>query len=127
MILSHIYLPFWGWGGGGRSFICCIILLIKFTITIFCMFHLEQSYKFKNAIVLSLLFYVHTTFIVLKSNRARIFKQPMGARNRVGRGLSYRSARLHRRAELIPRKSILALLKSLKIRAQLAQCSKTTL
>jgi hypothetical protein len=41
------------------------------------------------------------------------FKQSMGARNRVGTGLSYRPARLHRLAE-----SILGLLKSLKIRAQ---------
>ncbi len=40
--------------------------------------------------------------------RAGIFKQSMGARNRVGIALSYRPARL----------SILGLLKSLKIRAQ---------
>jgi hypothetical protein len=32
--------------------------------------------------------------------RAGIFKQSMGARNRVGIGLSYRPARLHRLAEL---------------------------
>jgi hypothetical protein len=41
----------------------------------------------------------------------------MGARKRVGIGLSYRPARLHRLAELIPCESILGLLKSLKIRA----------
>jgi hypothetical protein len=35
-------------------------------------------------------------------NCARIFKQSMGARNRVGIGLSHRPARLHRLAELIP-------------------------
>jgi hypothetical protein len=34
--------------------------------------------------------------------RARIFKQSMGARNRVGIGLPYRPARLHRLAEFIP-------------------------
>jgi hypothetical protein len=34
--------------------------------------------------------------------RAGIFKQSMGARNRVGIGLSYRPARLHRLAEFIP-------------------------
>jgi hypothetical protein len=34
--------------------------------------------------------------------RARIFKQSMGARNRVGKGLSYRPARLHRLAEFNP-------------------------
>ncbi len=34
--------------------------------------------------------------------KAGIFKQSMGARNRVGIGLSYWPARLHRRAELIP-------------------------
>jgi hypothetical protein len=39
----------------------------------------------------------------------------MGARNRVGIGLSYWPARLHRLAELIP-----GLLKSLKIRAHKA-------
>ncbi len=33
---------------------------------------------------------------------AGIFKQSMGARNRVGKGLSYRPARLHRLAEFIP-------------------------
>jgi hypothetical protein len=33
---------------------------------------------------------------------AGIFKQSMGARNRVGTGLSYRPARLHRLAEFIP-------------------------
>ncbi len=31
-------------------------------------------------------------------NRAGIFKQSMGARNRIGIGLSYRAARLHRLA-----------------------------
>jgi hypothetical protein len=40
----------------------------------------------------------------------------MGARHRVGIGLSYRSARLHRLAELIPE-----LHKRLKIRAQYVQ------
>ncbi len=34
--------------------------------------------------------------------RAGIFKQSMGARNQIGIGLSYRPARLHRLAELIP-------------------------
>jgi hypothetical protein len=34
--------------------------------------------------------------------RAGIFKASMGARNRGGRGLSYRPARLHRLAEFIP-------------------------
>jgi hypothetical protein len=33
---------------------------------------------------------------------AGIFKQFVGARNRVGIGLSYRPARLHRLAEFIP-------------------------
>ncbi len=33
---------------------------------------------------------------------AGIFKQSMGARNRVGIGLSYLPARLHRLAELVP-------------------------
>ncbi len=35
-------------------------------------------------------------------NRAGIFKEAMGARNRGGRGLSYRPARLNRLAEFIP-------------------------
>ncbi len=39
--------------------------------------------------------------------RAGIFKQSMGARNRVGMGLSYRPARLHRLAESIPRNRFL--------------------
>ncbi len=46
---------------------------------------------------------------------AGIFQQSMGARNRVGIGLSYRPARLHNLAELVPwKKSILGLLKSFK-------------
>jgi hypothetical protein len=47
---------------------------------------------------------------------AGIFKQFRGARNRVGIGLSYWPAWLHRLAALIPWKSILGL-KGLKIRA----------
>jgi hypothetical protein len=43
---------------------------------------------------------------------AGILKQSMGARNRVGIGLSYRSVRLHRLAESIP-----GLLKSIKIKS----------
>jgi hypothetical protein len=35
-------------------------------------------------------------------NRAGIFKQSMGARNRAGMGLPYRRARLRRLAEFIP-------------------------
>ncbi len=46
------------------------------------------------------------------------FKQSLGARNRVGIGLSNRPARLHRLAELISLESSLGLLKSLKFRAQ---------
>jgi hypothetical protein len=45
--------------------------------------------------------------------RAGILGQSMGARNRVGIGLSYRTARLHRLAETL--ESIPWLLKSLKI------------
>ncbi len=37
-----------------------------------------------------------------EASRARIFKKPMGARNRGGTELSYRPARLHRLAEFIP-------------------------
>ncbi len=51
--------------------------------------------------------------------RAGIFKQSMGARNRVGIGLSYQPARLHRLAEFIPwNRSIPGLHKRLKVRAQ---------
>ncbi len=46
----------------------------------------------------------------------------MGARNRVGIGLSYRPARLHRLAEIYSLESILGLLKSKKIRALIGQC-----
>jgi hypothetical protein len=42
---------------------------------------------------------------------AGIFKQSMGARNRVGIGLSYRPDRLHRLAELIPWNRFLGSLK----------------
>jgi hypothetical protein len=47
---------------------------------------------------------------------AGIFKQCVGTRNRVGIGLSYRPARLHRFAELIPWHRLLGSFKSLKIR-----------
>jgi hypothetical protein len=39
---------------------------------------------------------------MLKKTSAGILEQSMGARNRVGTGLSYRPARLHRLAESIP-------------------------
>ncbi len=43
--------------------------------------------------------------------RAGILKQSMGSRNRVGIELSYRPARLHRLAELIPWNGFLGSLK----------------
>jgi hypothetical protein len=43
--------------------------------------------------------------------RAGIFKQSMGARNRVGIGLSYQPARLHRLEELLSWNRILGSLK----------------
>jgi len=46
---------------------------------------------------------------------AGTFKQSMGARNRVGIGLSYWSARLHRMAELVHWKRFLGSLKVHKI------------
>jgi hypothetical protein len=42
------------------------------------------------------------TQLQIEQIRAGSFKQSMGARNRVGIGLSYRPARLHRLAELNP-------------------------
>ncbi len=57
---------------------------------------------------------------LLSLSRAGIFKQSMRARNRVGRGLSFRPARLRRLAELNPWNLFLELLKSLKIRALLS-------
>ncbi len=49
-------------------------------------------------------------YYVAWRSSAGILEQPMGTRNRVGIGLSYRDARLHRLAESIP-----GLLKSIKI------------
>jgi hypothetical protein len=40
-------------------------------------------------------------------NRAGIFQQSIGARNRVGIGLSYRPARIHKLAELVPWNGVL--------------------
>jgi hypothetical protein len=51
-----------------------------------------------------------------RSTRAGIFKQSMGARNRVGIGLSYRPARLHSFLGIDP-----GLHKRLEIRAQATQ------
>jgi hypothetical protein len=53
--------------------------------------------------------YMHLRHLV---HRAGIFKKSMGTRHRVGIGLSYRPARLHRLAESIP-----GLHNRLKIRA----------
>jgi hypothetical protein len=47
----------------------------------------------------------------MKMTCAGIFKQSMGARNRLGIELSYRTARLHRLAELIPWNRFLGSLK----------------
>jgi hypothetical protein len=47
---------------------------------------------------------------------AVIFNQSMGARNREGIGLSYRAAKLHRLAELIPWNRFLGSLKIEKFR-----------
>jgi hypothetical protein len=60
--------------------------------------------------------------IICPTNRqnwfsAGIWEQSMGARNRVGIGLSYRPARLHRLAKSVPSNRFLGLLKSLKIPA----------
>jgi hypothetical protein len=41
-------------------------------------------------------------YVKVISERLPFFEQSKGARNRVGIGLSYRPARLHRLAELIP-------------------------
>ncbi len=49
-----------------------------------------------------------------KITRAEIFKQSMGAVNRVGIGLSYRPTKLHSLAELIPWNRFLGSLKFLK-------------
>ncbi len=53
----------------------------------------------------------------IQSNCAGILEQSMGARNRVGIGLSYRPARPHRMAGIDYLESSLGLLKSWKIRA----------
>ena len=47
-----------------------------------------------------LYFFYQSTLLVFY--RAGIFKKSMGARHRVGIGLSYRPARLHRLTEFIP-------------------------
>jgi hypothetical protein len=52
--------------------------------------------------------------------RAGILEQSMGARNRVGIGLSHRPARLHRLAESIPWNRFLGSLKVKKYRHRLA-------
>ncbi len=50
--------------------------------------------------------------LIILVNCARIFRQPVGARNRLGIDLSYRPARLHRLAELIPSNQFLGYFKN---------------
>ncbi len=50
-------------------------------------------------------------FLTMPLSCAGIFKQSMGARNQVGIELSYRPARLHRLAELVPWSRFLGSLK----------------
>jgi hypothetical protein len=57
------------------------------------------------------LFSDHAAFILFLETNAGIFKQSMGARNQVGIGLSYRPARLHSLAELVPWNRFLGSLK----------------
>ncbi len=56
-----------------------------------------EIYLFKHTVSVE---YVQSTFDI--HTCAGIFKQSMGARNRVGIGLSYRPVRLHSLAELVP-------------------------
>jgi hypothetical protein len=55
-----------------------------------------------SSLLLALQYYVIPGLKHGGQNSAGIFKQSMGARNRVGIGLLYRPARLHRLAETIP-------------------------
>jgi hypothetical protein len=72
---------------------------------------MEGYVRHVDTLVRMLLKISRLDFLAHVSCGAEIFKQSMGAWNRVGIGISYRPARLHRLAELIP-----GLHKSLKIR-----------
>jgi hypothetical protein len=61
---------------------------------------LEKEFRYKLATIGQKTSY--QTSLIQSAARAGIFKQSMGARNQGGIGLSYRPARLHRLAKLIP-------------------------
>ncbi len=74
--------------------------------------HAVKRYPLYHSLGLSILFVTGGDFAKITLQKAEgsmvralssagIFKQSMGARNRVGYGLSYRPARLHRLAEFI--------------------------
>ncbi len=76
-------------------------------LSIFSMYFWSQN-SVDSLFVLNLAFNISKKFTKCrlclkteKENRAGNFKQSMGARNRVGKGLLYRPSRLHRLAELI--------------------------
>jgi hypothetical protein len=65
--------------------------------------------------------------VVHRPASARILEQSMGARNRVGIGLSYRPARLQRLAELIPWNGFLGSLKVSLYRLRLHSLAESIL
>jgi hypothetical protein len=73
-------------------------------------------YRLKQRLLKYCLFFSEKVFLALNVYYG-IFKQSMGARNRVGIGLLYRAARLHIVGGIGSLESILGLLISLNIRA----------
>ncbi len=65
----------------------------------------SQKYLYNDTIKCTIPLHKQILFLQRNGNiqyRAGIFKESMGARNRGGRGLSYRPARLHSLPEFIP-------------------------
>jgi hypothetical protein len=82
-----------------------------------CATELETTVECQIMIILTFAFAFYAVFPSCKPVKmvsllcAGIFKQSLGARGRLGIGLSYRPARLHSLAELVPRNRFLGSLK----------------
>jgi hypothetical protein len=117
----YIFLPIGGFFGSHHCHTVIVGLVSPQLTDFFSLLHLDiypppllssvtLSVLFLSACVMCILFLSISVFFIFLSC-AGIFKQSMRARNLVGIGLSFRPARLHRLAELVPWNRFLGSLK----------------